>query len=112
MKIESDNANPDHSPIFKDITAQVIAIHIETAPDHNTGIDTATTGAVHDDLPQPTEDTATDLTVTHHISHITNHPNIKALQVIDPMITGDHIHDHPTDLQDMNLTDQIHIPAG
>ena len=55
---------------------------------------------------------ATDLTVTLHTSHIADHPNIEALQVIDPEITGDHIHDHPIDLQDMNLTNQIHIPAG
>ena len=50
--------------------------------------------------------------MTHHIGHIADHPNMEALQVIDPKMTVDHIHDHPTDLQDMNLADQIHIPAG
>ena len=87
-------------------------IHIEATLDCNTGIDTDTTGAVHDSLTQPTEDTATDLTMTFHTCHITDHPNIKALQVINPEIAVDHIHDHFIDLQDMNLTDQIHIPAG
>ena len=49
--------------------------------------------------------------MTHHISPIANHPNSKALQVIDPKIAVDYIHDHSTELQDMNLTNQIHIPA-
>ena len=81
-------------------------IHIKAAQDHNTQIDTTTTGAVHDDLTQSTEDTATDLTVTFHTSHITDHPNIEALQVIDPKITVDHIHDHLIYPQDMNPTNQ------
>ena len=87
-------------------------IHIEVALDHNTGIDAATTGAAHDDLTQPTGDTPTDLTMTHCTSHIDNHPNIKALWVINPKITVGHIYNHPTDLQGMNHIDQIHTPAG
>ena len=79
-------------------------IHIDATLDDNTGIDVATTGAFHDDLAQLTEDTATDLSLTHHTGHITDHPNIKALQVINPEIT--------VDLQDMNFTNWIHIPAG
>ena len=71
-----------------------------------------TTEAAHDDLPQPTEDTATDLTMTHHIGHIADHPHITAPWVIEPQIAVGHTHDHPTDLQGMNHTDQIHIPAG
>ena len=112
MKIETGKANPDQSPTFKDITAQVIMICIEVALDHNTGIDAATTGADHDDLTQPTEDIATDLAMTHHTGHITDHPNIEALQVINLETAVDHIHDHPTDLQGMNLTNQIHTSAG
>ena len=112
VKIETDKANPDHSLILGDITARVIMIHIEATLDHNTGIDAATTGAVHDDLIQPTEDATTHLTVTLHTGHIADHPNIKAPHVIDPKITVDHIHNHPIDLPDMNLTDQIHIPGG
>ena len=87
-------------------------IHIETTLDHNAAIDATTRGAADDDLTQPTEDTATDLAMTHCTGHITDHPNSKALQVIDPQITVDHLHNHPTDLQDMNLTDQIHTLAG
>ena len=76
IKIETDKVNPDHTPTFKDIAAQVIAIHIEATLDHNTRIDATTTGAALDDLTQPTEDTATDLTVTHHAGHIADIPNI------------------------------------
>ena len=50
--------------------------------------------------------------MTHHTSHIADHPNIEALHVIDPKIAVGHIHDCPTDLQGMNVTDQIHTPAG
>ena len=53
MKIDTDEANPDHSLILEDITAQVITIHAEATLDHNKGMDAATTGAVHDDLTQP-----------------------------------------------------------
>ena len=105
MKIEADKAIADYSLILGDITPSVIAIHIGSTLDCNIGIDAATTGAVHYNLTQPTEDTATDLAMTHHISHMTSHPNIKALQVIDPKTAVDHIHNHPTDLQDMNLTE-------
>ena len=112
MKIETGKADPDHSPTFKDIAAQAIMIHIEATLDHNTGIDAATTGAAYDNLTQLTEDTATDHAVTHHTGHITDHPKMEVLQVIDSEIAVDHIHDHPTDLQDMNLANQIHIPAG
>ena len=47
MKIETDGTDPDHSPIFKDITAQVIATDLVATLDHSTG-------TVHDDLTQPT----------------------------------------------------------
>ena len=87
-------------------------IHIEATLDHNTGIDATTTGAAHNDLTQLTEGTVTDLAMTHCTSHNTDHPNIEALQVIDPEITVGHIHDCPTDLQGMKLTDQIHTPVG
>ena len=112
MKIETEKANPDHSPIFADITTQVIAIYIEATLDCNTGIDAATTGAVHNDLSQPTEDAATDIAVTHCTDHIADHPNIKVLQVINPEITVGHIYKNPTDPQGMKLADQVHTPAG
>ena len=99
-------------PFLKTLQLESLQLRIEATLDYNTGMDTAATGAVHDDLAHPTEDIATYLSVTHHTGHITDHPNIKALQVIDPKITVDHIHNHPIDLQDMNLTNQIHIPAG
>ena len=98
MKTETGKANPDHSHTFADITAQVIMPPTEAALDHNTGIDTATTGGAHDDCTPPIEATAISLTVTHHINYITDHPHIEAIQVINPKITVGHIHDSHTDL--------------
>ena len=112
MGIETDKGNPGHSLMFEGFTAPVIMIPIEAAVDHNTAIDEATTGAAHDDLAPPIEAIGIDLTMTHYIDHITDHPHIEALQVIDPKIAVDHIHDHPTNLQGMNHIDQVHNPAG
>ena len=112
VKIGTDGVNPDHSLTTERITAQVIIYCIEATLDHNTGVDAATTGAVHDDLTQPTETTATDPTMPHHIIHIADHLHIKVLQVINPEIVVGHIHNHPTDPQGMNHADQVHTPAG
>ena len=72
--IETDKVNPDCTLTTENITAQVIVIPIEAALDHNTRIDAATTGAVHDNLTPPIEATAIDLVTTLHIDHITDHP--------------------------------------
>ena len=112
MKIETDAANPDHSPTTKGIAFQVIMICIEATLDPRTNIDAATTEVAHDDFAQTTEGTATYPTVTHHTGHIADHPYIAVLCVINPEITVDHTEDHPTDLQGMNHADQIHTPAG
>ena len=108
MMIETDKTVPDHILTTESIAGQVIMIPIETTLDHNTGIDAATKRVAHNDLTQPIGATAIDLTLTHHIA---DHSHIETLQVIDPKIAVDHTHGHPIDLQDMNLTDQIHIPA-
>ena len=97
---------------FEDITAQGSLIPTEAALDHNTRRDAAITGAAHNDLTPSIEATAIDLTVTHCIDHIADHPHTEALQVISPEIAVGHIHDHPTDLQGMNHVDQVHNPAG
>ena len=112
MKIKTGKANPDHSPTTKDIAAQDIAINIEATLDHNTRIDAAITKAAHNDLNQPTEDTARDLAMTHCTNHITDHPHTTALWVIGPEIAVGHTHYHPTNLQCMNDADQIHTAAG
>ena len=112
MKIETGKANPDHTSTTKDIAVQVIAICIEAALDHINGIDAATTEAAYNNFAHPTEDMATDLTMTHYTSHITDHPHIAALWVINPEIAIDHTHDHPSDLQGMNHAVQIHTPSG
>ena len=95
VMIETDKVDPDCILTTESITAQVITIPIEATPDHNTRIDT---GAAHDDLAPPIEATAINLTTTHHINHIADHPHIEALQVINPEIAVVHIQDHPTDL--------------
>ena len=71
----------------------------EAAQGHNTGIDAATTGASHHDHAPPIDDTTINLTMTHNIDHITDHPHIEVLQLFIPEITVGHTHDHPTDLQ-------------
>ena len=111
MKTETGKADPDHNLIFKNIAAQVIMIPTEAAQGHNTGIDTATTGAAHDDHALPMEATAINLTMTHHIDCITDHPQIELLQLTNSEIAVDHAHDHLTDLQDRTHTDQVHNPA-
>ena len=98
MKTENGKGNPDHSLIFKDITAQAIMICIEAALDCNIEIDAAITEAAHDNLTPPTENTATDFIMTHLIDHIVDHLNIKPLQAIDPNIIEGHTHDQPTGL--------------
>ena len=85
---------------------------MEATLDHNIEIDAATTEAAHDNSAQPTEDTATDLAMTHCTGHNTDHSHITALWVIDPEMIVGQTHDHSTDLQGMNHTDQIHTPAG
>ena len=97
MKTETGKADPDHSLIFKDITAQAIMIWIEATLDCNTKIDTAITEAGYDNLTPPTEDTATDLTMTHLTNHIPDHLSTEGFQAIDPNIIVGHTHDQPTD---------------
>ena len=82
-------------------------ISIEATLNHNTRRDAATAGAAHGDLTQPTDDMAIDLAMTHHINHITDHPHIEVLLVIDPEIIVGHIHNHPICLQDMNHVNQV-----
>ena len=70
-----DEADPDHSPHFTDITAHVTVIHTEATLDCNTEIDATTTGAVHDDLIQPTENTHRPHHDTLHQSHCRSSQN-------------------------------------
>ena len=81
MKTGTSEANPNHTHIFKNIAAQVIMILTEAVQGHNTGINVATTGAVHNNHAPPIEAKAIDLTMTHHIDCIAEHPHIDALQV-------------------------------
>ena len=111
MKTETGEADPDHNLIFKSIAAPVVAILTEAAQGHNTRIDAATIGAVHDDHIPPLEATAIDHAATHHIDHIADHPYIEVLQLTNPEIAVDHAHDLPTYLQGRTHTDQVHIPA-
>ena len=45
--------------------------------------------------------------MTHCIGHITDHPHLTALLIIDPKIIVGHTHNHPTNLQGMNHADQV-----
>ena len=101
VKIETGEADPDHSLTFEDIADWAIATHTEATLDHNE-IDAAITEAAHNVLAQPTGDTVTDLAMTHLTNHIKDLPNIEALLVINPQIIEGHTHDHPMGLQDMN----------
>ena len=102
VKTETSKANPDHSLIFKDITAQAIVIHIEATLDHGTEIDAAITEASHDNLTPTTVDTATYLTVTPLINHITDYPKTEALQATNPNIIVGHTHDHPSSRHELH----------
>ena len=75
IKTVTGKANPDHSLIFEDITAQAIAIYIEVALEHNTDIDAAIIEPAPDSVTPTTVDTVTDLTVTLLFDHIADHPN-------------------------------------
>ena len=111
MKIETGKVGPDCNFIFEDMPAWVVAIHTEATQGHNNGINAATTGATHDDHTPHIEVTAIDLAMTHHIGHITDHPHKEVLQLTNPQITAESIHDHPIDLQGRTHTDQVHMPA-
>ena len=111
MKKETGEADPDHNLIFENIAARVIMILTEAPLGHNTRIDAATIGAAHNDCTPSIEATAIDLATTCHIDYITDHPHIEVLQLINPEITVDHTHNHPTDLYGRTHTDQVHIPA-
>ena len=111
MKTETGKADPDHNLIFKDIAAQVIITHTEAPQGHNTRINAATTAAAHKNHSPPIEATAIDPIMTHYINHIAVHPQIEVLQLTNPEITVDHIHDHPTDLHGKTHTYQVHILA-
>ena len=111
MKTETGKVNPDHNLIFTGIAARVIMIHTEAAQGHLIEIITATIGAAHNAHTPPTEVTAINITVTHHIINILDHPHIEVLQLTTPEIAVGHTHDHPTYLQSETCTYQIHIPA-
>ena len=88
MKKEKGEANLDHNLIFENIAACIIAILTEAVQGHNTRIDAATTGAAHNNCALPIEATTIDLTMTHHIDYITDHPHIEGLQLINPEINS------------------------
>ena len=112
MKIKEAETDPNPSQNTAGITAQVAIDLTEIAQGHKEGTDTTATEAVQSKPIQHTGDTVTGHAVTHHISHIADHPHIAALQVIDPEIVVGHTDYHPTNLQGMNQADQIHTPAG
>ena len=111
VKTATGKVNLDHNLIFADIAAQVITIHTEAAQGHNTGINTATTGAAHNAHAPPIKVTVINPTMTHHINHIADHPHFEVFQLTNLKITAYHAHNLPTNFQGRTYTDQVHVPA-
>ena len=96
-EIEKEEKGPDHSLDIVDITALAIMTCREAAPDCNKGFGTATIEAAQGNPIQHIEATVTELTMTHHTGHTTDHPHITAHRVTAVRTAVDHIHAHPTD---------------
>ena len=113
MRIGDKETDPDTSldttDIPSGITIQITIDLTKNAQDHINGIETAITEAVPDDPAHHTELTVTGYTVTHHIDHNGDHPHIPALQVINSENAAGHTPSYPTDPQDKNHKDQVHI---
>ena len=74
----------DHNHIFADTAAQIIMIHIEATPGHDTGIITTTPGVTPDAHIPHTEITAINPAVTHHIDPTADHPHTEVPQPTTP----------------------------
>ena len=111
VKTGRSKVEPDHIFISTDITAQIFMIHTEAVQGHNIKIITDTTGVAHNIHTPPIEVTAINLTVTHHIDLITDHPHIEAILLTTPEITVDHTPSLPTNPPGDIHNDQLHIPG-
>ena len=107
-KIKKVETDPDDSLDTANTIAPAIMTCTEAAPDHNNGTGTAAIEAAQDDPIQHTKDTVTDPTVTHHTSHTANPPHTAAHQATTLRIAVDHIHDLPTDRQNIVHTRKDH----
>ena len=111
MRTGAGEAIPGHSHISTDITAQVIRIHIEAAPDHDIGITTTTTGVAHDAHILHTGVTVINPTITHYIDHTADHSCTGAYHTT-PEIGVTHDHVHPTNPHDKIHIGHTHTPVG
>ena len=76
-------------------------------PDHNNGTGTAAIEAAQDDPIQHTGNTGTGYALIHHMGDTANPPHTTAHQATPLRITVDHIHDLPTDCQNVMHTKRI-----
>ena len=107
-KTKKEDTGPDHSLDIADITATAIMTCTEAALDHDKGMGTATIEAAQDNPIQHTNDTVTDLAMTHHTGHTANHPHTTANQATTLRTTVHHIDIHPTDHQNIIHTKGNH----
>ena len=111
MKTGTDEVIPGHNHISTDITAQVIMTHIQTTPDHDTGIIATILEVVHNAHIPHTEITAIDPTAAHHINLTADHPCTEVPHPTTLEITIYCSHVHPTNPPGVICTGHIHIPA-
>ena len=104
MRIGKGKVIPGHNHIFTDTAAQVIMIHIEAIPGHNTGIIATTPGVAHDAEVSHTGVISINPTMTHHINPTADHPCTEAHHHTTPETEVAHIHINLT-----NPQDKIHI---
>ena len=76
---------------------------IEATLDHNKGMGTATIEAAQGNPIQHTKATVAEPAMTHHTSHIADHPHTTANQVTTLRTTVDHI--HINSIYHQNITD-------
>ena len=107
-KIETD---PDHSLDTANTIAPGIMTCTEATLNHNNGTGTASIEAAQDNPIQHTRDTVTGHAVTHHTSYTAKPSHTTAHQTTALRITVDHIHDFPTNCQNIVHTKKDHTVA-
>ena len=102
---------PGHSQVSTDTAAQVIMIHIEAIPDHNTGIIATTPEVAHNTQVLHTGVIAIDPAATHHINDTTDHLHTEAHHHTTSETKTTHIHIHPINPQDEIYIDHTLTPV-
>ena len=85
---------------------------IEATPDHNEGMGKATIEVAQGNPIQHMKATVTGPAMTHHTSLTADSPHTAAHQVTTFRTAVDHIHAHPTELQNIIHTIEDHAVPG